>query len=283
MKIFLDVGANIGQTLEVVLRPPYRFDVVHSFEPHPGSYQELKRRAGVHLDGRLFLHNFGLADFNGEKNLYGAGIGASLYADKEDIDNKKLALCRFVQASDFFQKHVDRDDLVVMKLNCEGGEALILRDLIRSGCIHLLSHVFIDFDVRKIPSQEQEEANIVSELQAVGFKNYVTQRQEFYVWRSHIWFGYEHRISSWLSKIPEAEAVMELTFWQKKARRMPVLTVVGDYLMLFFGIQSGVAGILFRMVGRMRKEGLIETKNWYRRAILDSLTCRWQRLRSRRR
>ena len=33
MKIFLDVGAHIGETVKIVLDPKYGFDAIYCFEP----------------------------------------------------------------------------------------------------------------------------------------------------------------------------------------------------------------------------------------------------------
>ena len=131
MKIFLDVGGHLGETLDEVLKPNYRFDIIHCFEPQVECYEMLKNKYQDWVE----LHNFGLADFDDMRGLYGEGMGASLFADKQDIDDSQRAKCRFVRASSFIKEHVKQDDLAVMKLNCEGGEVLILRDLIQGASI----------------------------------------------------------------------------------------------------------------------------------------------------
>ena len=214
-KIFIDVGGSVGQTIKEVLNPTYYFDIIYSLEPQRECYEILRRDFNAYLGERLVVYNFGLADFNGEKNLYGTGFGASLFFDKKDIDNRQFEQCRFVEASSFFKDHIIKGDLVVMKLNCEGGEIPILRNLIQSGYIHSLAHILIHFDIGKVPSKIQEEKNIRSELDAVGFKNYVTHRE--IRWG----FTYAERISSWLSLLANAEEIMELTMSQKIARNLP--------------------------------------------------------------
>ena len=70
-KIFLDVGGNIGQTLDIVLKSSYQFDVVHCFEPQKECFDILQNKFRNYLDGRLVLHNFGLADEDNECLLFG--------------------------------------------------------------------------------------------------------------------------------------------------------------------------------------------------------------------
>lgn len=159
------MGGHRGETVRGVLSKPFCFDVVHTFEPIPKLYESIKTSCAEHLYHRLVVHNYGLADFSGGRNLYGTGpqekfgdgLGASLFADKDDIDNSHFIRCQFSRASDFIEKYINHDDFCLMKLNCEGGEVLIIRDLIASGKIHWLNFIMIDFDIVKIPSQKAEK------------------------------------------------------------------------------------------------------------------------------
>lgn len=91
-----------------------------------------------------------------------------------------------------------------MKLNCEGAETLILRDLVESEVIYLLANVMIDSDVRKIPSRWREENKIMALMAASGFKNHTTAT------RSMVGFSLQDRIRFWLSNMDCAGGFMEL-------------------------------------------------------------------------
>lgn len=215
-RIFLDVGGHRGETLEEVLRPAYRFDAVHCFEPQEECCAHIRREFGAHIDsGRLFVHAFGLADFDGEQTLFGEGMGASIFSDKDGVDNSLAARCRFVRAGAFFNEHIRARDVAVMKLNCEGGEVLILRDLINSGGLRLLDNVMIDFDIRKVPSRRHEAKQVIAQMAAAGFKNYTTER------RSMVGYTHQDRIRFWLSNLSRSEDFMELTPSQKRMRMLP--------------------------------------------------------------
>src|SRR6187402_3249647 len=64
--VVFDVGANIGQSVdrfrEVLERP-----IIHSFEPEPATFAELRRRKGG-VPG-LSLNNFALGSSNGSAEL----------------------------------------------------------------------------------------------------------------------------------------------------------------------------------------------------------------------
>lgn len=215
MNIFLDVGGHEGQSLKEVLKPDYRFDVIHCFEPQAECYKTIKRNFQAYLGSKLVLHNFGLADFDGKQNLYGEGVGASIFADKHDINANQVQTCRFVSASSFFNKHINKDALVVMKLNCEGGEVLILRDLINSGHIHSLRNVMIDFDIRKVPSKTHYQEAIINKLNEVGFNSY-SLHTEFMVGITH-----QKSIRWWLVNVENSKEFMTLTLWEKLITGLP--------------------------------------------------------------
>ena len=217
MNVFLDVGGHVGQSLEEVLKPIYRFDVIHCFEPQLSCYEMLEKNFMPAHGGRLVLHNYGLADFDGEKNLYGdrGEAGVSMFSDKRDVDENFIQKCQFSSASRFFDENITKKDMVIMKLNCEGGELLILRDLIRSGNINLLTNVMIDFDIRKIPSKKHEQENIINELKNAGFKNHILHNRVM-VGKTH-----QDRLRFWLSSLDNAPEFTDLTNKEKLMRILP--------------------------------------------------------------
>jgi FkbM family methyltransferase len=186
--IFLDVGGHRGQTLEEVLK--HKFTWVHCFEPMPAEYAYLQETYG-HLS-KLTLHNFGLAESTGQRNVYGtnAGMEASLFADKVDADAGTVTVCEFVEASEFFRTNLGGSAIV--KLNCEGSETLILNNLIDSGEIWKIVEVMIDFDVRKIPKMKKEEKRTLDRLRAMKFDRFVLS-EKVMIGETH-----QDRIANWL-------------------------------------------------------------------------------------
>jgi FkbM family methyltransferase len=186
MKIFLDVGAHVGQTMRAVLDPKFGFDQIHCFEPAQACLEHLK----AVRDSRVSIHPFGLWKETCEKPLYDPGrIGASIFADKPNLGATEVA--RFVRASDWLRENVSDGAEVFLKLNCEGSECDILDDLIRSGEIATIKHMLIHFDVRKVPSQAHREAEVRSRLDALGVS---------YVEASTVLIGPSHasKIQRWL-------------------------------------------------------------------------------------
>ena len=95
-----------------------------------------------------------------------------------------------------------------MKLNCEGCEVLILRDLIESEKIHDINFILIDFDVVKIPSQQATKQEILRKLETVSYADFVIA--------SDIGRTMSHRDTTeiWLSLMPCAKDVMTMSLWE---------------------------------------------------------------------
>ena len=174
--IFLDVGGHKGETLEEVLRPEYAFSVIHCFEPSPSRYQALQTNFHSFIETKkLILHNFALGDRNQTVDFYGVEtIAASIYRNHRDIFDKDTVIqVEMRAASEFFHEFLSTDDPIIMKLNCEGSEGIILKDLASSGAIHRIQSVLIDFDLFKIKGMTREVYRTLRSLKKAKFKNFV--------------------------------------------------------------------------------------------------------------
>ena len=150
MKIFLDVGAHIGQTLEIALEDKYNFEKIFCFEPVSECCDALRK----YDDKRVEVCEYGLWNENCTKQIYNPkSKGASVFKDKfkDAPESRNIDLRR---ASDWFSQNIKEEDKVYLKLNCEGSEVAILDDLINTNEYKKIDVLMVDFDVRKIPSQK---------------------------------------------------------------------------------------------------------------------------------
>jgi FkbM family methyltransferase len=164
-RIFVDVGAHYGETLDIVLDPRWAFDIVYSVEPSR-TCQELLRRF---RDPRLHIEQRALSDRNGHADLFGAGLlGASLYPDKPQTGGGSTETIEIIRASEWLSQRKRLGDRVFLKLNCEGGEADILEDLLDADALDGVESIYVDFDVRKIPSQAHRQRIVEARLRHRG-------------------------------------------------------------------------------------------------------------------
>ena len=215
--IFLDVGGHIGETLDEVLSSGYHFHRVYCFEPQKKCYDLLVVNYKSFVDsGKLIVRNYGLSNCNEDKPLYGDGIGASMFSDKVDIDNSDVEVSHFIAASDFLISELDKNNRIIMKLNCEGAEALILDDLIKTGYIHWLDSVRIDFNIRKIPSQRHKEKSIIADLENANFDSFSLVHNEAKC------ISHRDGIRLYLSQLKNAEDFMNINLFEKILKLLPV-------------------------------------------------------------
>ncbi len=188
MKVFLDVGAHNGATLDAVRDPKYAFDRIYCFEPARACWPALE----AVRDDRVAVCRFGLWHETAERELYDPGsVGASIFADKFR-DERRRETARFVRATEWFRDNLGPDDEIYLKLNCEGAEVDIVEDLLDSGELARVKSVMIDPDVRKIPSQAHREQELRVRLAATGLTNYALE-EEVMIGATH-----RDRIQHWL-------------------------------------------------------------------------------------
>jgi len=174
-RIFLDVGAHEGQTIELLLRPRFKVDKIIGFDPSPICHDILERKFGN--NPKVTIVKQGLWSETCEMNLHNEGSqGGTVHADYQTTCNPDLRVtrCNFVKASDWFRENVSSDDEVFLKLNCEGSECDIVNDLLDTGEYNKVKTTFIDFDVRKSPSQKHKEDELREKTKAMGIRNIQT-------------------------------------------------------------------------------------------------------------
>lgn len=192
-RIFLDVGANIGQSLAAALNRSLGMDRIVCFEPAPQCWPKLKAMA----DSRVTIEKFGLWNQTCEKPIFQPGTqGAGMWKkDKGIIDETQV--CAFRRASEWISANIADGDTVFLKLNCEGAECDILDDLLDSGEFAKVTYAMIDFDVRKIAAMKHRQAEIMARLEPYGFPRVATSKQVM-VGATH-----EARIKNWLRMVDE--------------------------------------------------------------------------------
>ncbi len=163
VKVFLDVGAHLGETLEVVQSPEWEFDRIVCFEPAPACWPRILE----HADARAELCRFGLWKADEMIVLHNPGlVGASIAADKDEVAGS--ATCDFRDAAAWFERNVREADTVFAKINVEGAEVDIIRRLAETGQLRKIDHLLIHFDVRKIASMRHREAEARTDLEVAG-------------------------------------------------------------------------------------------------------------------
>lgn len=198
--IFFDVGGHIGQTLEEVLLPEYSFDRIECFEPHPESVAIIRRKfAEAIRENKLRVHNFGLWNKDDSLNLFGdnADAGSSVFEDKSVTGEAQSHAVQLRDVCAVVEETTDADDVLIMKLNCEGAEGPILRRLTQTGLIQRFAIIMVDFDLYKVPGKMREPKAIERAIKQAKY-NGLMKAEEVMVGATH-----QMRIRNWLAHVSQ--------------------------------------------------------------------------------
>jgi FkbM family methyltransferase len=173
-KVFLDVGAHVGESLKPALDSRYRFDRIVCFEPVPACWAALEEL----MDDRVEICRFGLWKQSSRRPIFGAGLlGASIFTETGQSGRSEVVELR--RASFWFREHIGDSDEVYLKLNCEGSECDILEDLLESGEIRKVTSSLVDFDVRKAPLLAHREREVMVLLERAGVSGIVSLKESY--------------------------------------------------------------------------------------------------------
>jgi FkbM family methyltransferase len=129
--VILDVGANIGQS---VTRYRWLFPeaVIHSFEPVPEAFEELRRRAADDVNAHVWplavSDVTGTVRFNSNRMSDTSSLLATRADQADDIYLGTQAVLEVASTTldEFCSAHNIRR-VAILKLDVQGGEALVLR------------------------------------------------------------------------------------------------------------------------------------------------------------
>jgi len=174
MRVFLDVGAHVGETLKPALDPRYRFERIICFEPVAACCAILEKQ----VDERVEICRFGLWKETSRLPIYGTGaLGATLFRNGDTSGQTEIVEVH--RASDWFRERISEDDEVYLKLNCEGSECDILDDLLDSEEIRKVKSILVDFDVRKIPLLAHREREVRERLEGAGYSQVLCLKDRY--------------------------------------------------------------------------------------------------------
>jgi len=191
VRIFLDIGAHIGETLEEVLKEKYAFDRIICFEPSKTCLESLEKYS--ERDSRVEVLQIGLSNATCVQKLYNSGeLNGSIFSDGESLEKNSESI-NLVDASAWYSENISEDDFVVIKTNCEGSEVKIVDSFLKGNTFEHFYSLLITFDIRDYPSLAYQEIEIRKRLKATSFVNFCFS-DDVMIGPTH-----EKRIENWLT------------------------------------------------------------------------------------
>jgi len=164
--VFLDIGGHIGQTTRQVIKSNL-FDQIYTFEPVPDLVTKIEKIADHMKDHRAQVQvmpvALGMGD--GESTLYMPGThSGTIYDNRWDKEPDAMTVQR-VDAGRWFRENLKDDDIVFVKINCEGGEVGIIDSLEAASQLSRIRSVMIDFDVKRLFGRDDERLRLIGILE----------------------------------------------------------------------------------------------------------------------
>ncbi len=165
--VIIDCGSNIGMSV-LFFKEEYPQAHIIAFEPDPGNFKHLQSAMSANFPD-VAIHNVAVSDVPGQMQLYtssdsqGRITTKSLYRERLEDTALVSESVEVVRLSDYLQSSVD-----LLKIDIEGAEISVLRDLIATGMIGRVSNMIVEFhDIRQGGRQTLSE--FLATLEGQGF------------------------------------------------------------------------------------------------------------------
>jgi FkbM family methyltransferase len=186
VRVFLDIGSHMGETVLEAQQARYGFDRIIGFEPASPCWPTLE--AIANKDPRVEICKFGLGSTDTTIELHNPGHeGASIIGGEGPIEKVQI-----VDAAAWFRSNLDSSDFIVAKTNCEGAEVAIINRLLDQGLFGWAVTFLVTFDIRHFPEHRSEEAKLRARLRRTGLANFCFS-DDVMIGTSH-----QRRIAHWL-------------------------------------------------------------------------------------
>ncbi len=167
--LIFDCGANIGFAT-LFFKWLYPHSVIHCFEPDRPTFELLRRNVETNRLSDVHLHNVALSDAAGAIEFYVAAdrngsLLMSLDPQRAGAGDHKRTIVDGVKLSEFVNgKQVD-----LVKLDVEGAEGSVMRDLADSGAIKKIDQFVVEYH-HHVDRHKAKLGNFLSLLTQAGFE-----------------------------------------------------------------------------------------------------------------
>ena len=155
-KIFLDCGANRGQSI-VGAKKQFGSDIeIHSFEAVPILYNKLVDK--WNNDYKVHLYNNAVWNKEDIVKIYIStewSDSSTLYLEKSDrkIDQNLYAEVKSIDLSEFIKNNFTLEDYIILKLDIEGAEYDVLYHLIQTNILKYINELWGEWHLDKFPRE----------------------------------------------------------------------------------------------------------------------------------
>ncbi|MEM8618560.1 MAG: FkbM family methyltransferase [Actinomycetota bacterium] len=172
----IDCGAHYGVATIFFLKR-YPQASVLAFEPDPTSAEVFRMNIELRALERVRLVEAAVSDYSGDGDLFGEfdgqrpdSQGSSLLQAWGDRGYTTTRTVNVARLSDHIDQPVD-----FLKLNIEGAELQVVRDLSRTGRLELVRQLYVQFHQTRSLNSDDEYREVLHTLESAGFEMSKTQ------------------------------------------------------------------------------------------------------------
>ena len=178
-KVFIDCGANRGQSIDLFIKAwdsPKDYQI-HCFEANQDFEEKLVSKKRFYSDFNINI-NVPIAvwdrDTEGELNFYGSGeagaavdeftptTGSSFMSRLRDFKPKSISLANWIL------NKFSREDYIVLKLDIEGAEYRVIKDLKNKNVLNYINEFFYEWHGPKKGYTFEDDINALTTLEEAG-------------------------------------------------------------------------------------------------------------------
>jgi len=170
MRIFVDLGAHYGNTIEIALKKYKQLDRVYAFEPLAENFRKLVKK--FRKQKNIILINAAADTVSGEKKLYygkeWGDLGGSLVEGKTTCYRDKFEMVKSIDFSNYAIKNFKKNK-IILKIDIEGKEYEVLDKMMRDGSIKYINEIYVEWHYDRINKDFETHQKFIKQLRNFGF------------------------------------------------------------------------------------------------------------------
>jgi len=171
MRVFIDLGAFTGDTLEIALKRYKGFDRFYAFEPLVKNFEILKKKFGDREN--VYLVN-AAADTEARKAKFYLGNewgdeGGSLCDNKTTCFKDKFENVTCLDFSKFVTENFSLKDKIILKVDIEGKEYDLFKYMIKENSISYIDKIYCEWHNDRIGLDYGKHRELIRQLRKRGF------------------------------------------------------------------------------------------------------------------
>ena len=174
-KIFIDGGARVGESIEIYVKnnPDLIGCEIHLFECNPNHLDELNKLQITYPEYNIFVYPMALWDEEGEQDFYFSedvwgDLSCTLYQNSnQKLNRDNPVKVKSIKLSNFLNQF-NQDDYIIIKLDIEGAEYEVVKDLLDTNKILDVNEIYVEWhdhfcsgvDFETLRNQLKDNTNI---------------------------------------------------------------------------------------------------------------------------